>query len=109
MLEVTRADRELFVRKFPEELRGTAEQLPFAPIKAAFTGAFADAEGRIWLEGSRSVSDSVQRYNVVGRDGRLQFVALTARHRSRHCRLPYPRTCCRPGARGHPPATRANA
>jgi hypothetical protein len=76
VLEVTRADRELFVRKFPEELRGTAEQLPFAPIKAAFTGAFADAAGRIWLEGSRSVSDSVQRYNVVGRDGRLQFVAV---------------------------------
>lgn len=76
VLEVTRADRELFVRKFPEELRGTAEQLPFAPIKAAFTSAFADADGRIWLEGSRSVNDTIQRYNVVGRDGRLQFVAL---------------------------------
>jgi len=76
VLEVTRADRELFVRKFPEELRGTAEQLPYAPIKAAFTNAFADTQGRIWLEGSRSVSDSVQRYNVVGRDGRLQFAAL---------------------------------
>jgi hypothetical protein len=76
VLEVTRADRELFVRKFPEELRGTAEQLPFAPIKAAFTSAFADPRGRIWLEGSRAVSDSVQRYNVVDRDGRLQFVAL---------------------------------
>ncbi len=76
VLEVTRADRDLFVRKFPEELRGTAEQLPFAPIKAAFTSAFADAQGRIWLEGSRSVSDSAQRYNVVGRDGHLQFVAV---------------------------------
>lgn len=78
VLEVTREDRELFVRKFPEELRGTAEQLPFAPIKAAFTGAFADAEGRIWLESSRAVSDSTQRYNVVNRDGRLEFVALLA-------------------------------
>lgn len=76
VLEVTRADRELFVRKFPEELRGTAEQLPFSPIKAAFTSAFADASGRIWLEGSRAVSDSTQRYNVVDRDGRLKFVAL---------------------------------
>ena len=76
VLEVTREDRELFARKFPEELRGTAEQLPFAPIKAAFTSAFADVDGRIWLEGSRAVSDSFQRYNVVGRDGRLQFVAL---------------------------------
>jgi hypothetical protein len=76
VLEVTRADRELFVRKFPEELRGTAEQLPFAPIKAAFTSAFADTQGRIWLEGSRAVSDSSQRYNVVDRDGRLLFVAI---------------------------------
>ena len=75
VLEVTRADRELFVRKFPEELRGTAEQLPFAPIKAGFTSAFADPQGRIWLEGSRAVGDSVQRYNVVDRDGRLLFVA----------------------------------
>jgi hypothetical protein len=64
------------VRKFPEELRGTAEQLPFAPIKAAFTSAFADTQGRIWLEGSRAVSDSSQRYNVVDRDGRLLFVAI---------------------------------
>ena len=76
VLEVTREDRELFARKFPEELRGTAEQLPFAPIKAAFTSAFADTDGRIWLEGSRAVSDSFQRYNVVGRDGHLQFVAI---------------------------------
>lgn len=75
VLEVTRADRDLFVHKFPEELRSTAEQLPFAPIKAAFTNAFADADGRIWIEGSRAISDSTQRYHVVSRDGKLLFTA----------------------------------
>lgn len=76
VLEVTRADREQFVNKFPEELRRSAEQLPFAPIKAAFTAAFADASGRVWLERSRAVSDTVQSYHVVGRDGRLAFIAV---------------------------------
>ena len=109
VLEVTRADRELFVRKFPEELRGTAEQLPFAPIKAAFTSAFADTQGRIWLEGSRSVSDSVQRYNVVGRDGRLQFVALLPGTGRAHRRVTNPPACRRPDARGHSPAARTDA
>lgn len=76
VLEVTRADREQFVNKFPEELRSSAEQLPFAPIKAAFTNAFADADGRVWLERSRAVSDTIQSYHVVGRDGRLAFIAI---------------------------------
>jgi hypothetical protein len=76
VLEVTREDRERFVRNFPPELRGTAEQLPFAPIKAAFTAAFADAEGNVWLERSRAVSDTVQSYHVVGPDGTLRFIAV---------------------------------
>ena len=78
VLEVTRADREAFVQKFPEELRSTAEQLPYSAIKAAFTSAFADQQGRIWLEGSRALADTVQRYNVVDRDGRLVFVATVS-------------------------------
>jgi hypothetical protein len=76
VLEVTREDRERFVEKFPPELRGTAEQLPFAPIKAAFTAAFADAQGNVWLERSRAVSDSVQSYHVVGPDGALRYIAV---------------------------------
>ena len=50
VLEVTRYDRELFVRRFPPELRSTAEQLPFAPVKppfeAGFTGPAGDAGWR---------------------------------------------------------------
>jgi hypothetical protein len=76
VLEVTREDRERFVEKFPPELRGTAEQLPFAPIKAVFTSAFADAQGNVWLERSRAVSDTVQSYHVVGPDGTLRYIAV---------------------------------
>jgi hypothetical protein len=76
VLEVTREDRERFVKKFPEELRGTAEQLPFSPIKAAFTSAFGDAQGNVWLERSRAVTDTVQSYHVVGPDGALRYIAV---------------------------------
>lgn len=71
MLEVTRYDRELFVRRFPPELRATAEQLPFAPIKAPFEAALAGPDGHVWLQKSRAPADSVQHYHVVDRNGRL--------------------------------------
>lgn len=78
VLEVTREDRERFVQKFPPDLRGTAEQLPFSPIKAAFTAAFADAAGNVWLERSRAVTDTVQSYHVVGPDGALRYIAVVS-------------------------------
>lgn len=70
ILEVTRTDRELFVRSFPAELRTTVEQLPFAPVKPPFENAFAGPGQTVWLEKSQSVSDSVRAYHVVGRDGK---------------------------------------
>ncbi|MCU0257134.1 MAG: hypothetical protein MUF60_10340, partial [Vicinamibacterales bacterium] len=45
-------------------------------LKAAFTAAFADAQGNVWLERSRAVSDSVQSYHVVGPDGALRYIAV---------------------------------
>jgi hypothetical protein len=72
VLEVTRADRELFVRTFPPELRSTAEQLPYAAVKPPFESAFTGADGHVWLQKSRSVADSGWRYHVVDRQGRLR-------------------------------------
>ncbi|HEU4588421.1 MAG TPA: hypothetical protein VFS11_07220 [Gemmatimonadales bacterium] len=72
VLEVTRADRELFVRTFPPELRSTAEQLPYAAVKPPFESAFTGADGVVWLHKSRSVADSAGRYQVVDRAGRLR-------------------------------------
>lgn len=72
VLEVTRADRELFVRSFPPELRSTAEQLPYAAVKPPFESAFTGADSTVWLHKSRSVADSTGRYQVVDRQGRLR-------------------------------------
>jgi len=71
VLEVTRADREIFVRTFPPELRNTAEQLPFAPVKPPFQSGFTSADGLVWLEKSRTPFDSTGGWHVVDRQGRL--------------------------------------
>jgi hypothetical protein len=71
VLEVTRYDRELFLRRFPPELRRTAEQLPFAAIKPPFEAGLTAPKGEVWLEKSRAPADSSRRYQVVNREGRI--------------------------------------
>jgi len=71
VLEVTRYDRELFFQKFPPELRHTAEQLPFAPVKPPFENGFTAPDGAVWLEKSRAPADSTRQYHLVGREGHL--------------------------------------
>jgi hypothetical protein len=72
VLEVTRYDRELFFRRFPPELRSTAEQLPFAPVKPPFEAGLTSPAGEVWLEKSRAPVDSSRRYHVIDRLGRLR-------------------------------------
>jgi hypothetical protein len=71
VLEVTRYDRELFLRKFPPELRATAQDLPFAALKPPFESALAGPPDQVWLEKSRAPADSSRRYHVVNRQGKL--------------------------------------
>ena len=71
VLEVTQYDRELFYRKFPPELRATAEQLPFAAVKPPFEAGLTSPAGTVWLEKSRAPADSSRRYHEVDRSGRL--------------------------------------
>jgi len=71
VLEVTQYDRELFYRKFPPELRSTAEQLPFAAVKPPFEAGLVSPAGTVWLEKSRAPADSSRRYHEVDRAGRL--------------------------------------
>jgi hypothetical protein len=71
VLEVTRYDRELFLRKFPPELRRTAQDLPFAPLKPPFESGLTGTTGEVWLEKSRAPADSSRRYHVVDRQGQL--------------------------------------
>jgi hypothetical protein len=72
VLEVTRYDRELFLSKFPPELRRTAQDLPFAAIKPPFEAGITGARGDVWLEKSRAPADSSRRYHVVNRQGRWE-------------------------------------
>lgn len=76
IIEVASADREHFVLQFPEELRPTAERLPFAPLKPPFENAVATPGGQVWLEKSRPATDSVRSYQVTDRQGRLLHVAV---------------------------------
>jgi hypothetical protein len=71
VLEVTRYDRELFLRRFPPELRRTAQELPFAAIKPPFEAGLTGVSGEVWLEKSRAPADSARSYHVVDRRGRL--------------------------------------
>jgi sugar lactone lactonase YvrE len=71
VLEVTRADRDLFLQSFPTELRRTAERLPFAPIKPPFETGFTSADGLVWLQKTEAAFDSTGRYHVVNRRGEL--------------------------------------
>jgi hypothetical protein len=71
VLEVTRYDRELFLRRFPPELRRTAQELPFAAVKPPFEAGLTAPGGELWLEKSRAPADSSRRYHVVDRQGRL--------------------------------------
>jgi hypothetical protein len=68
---VSEPDRELFLRRFPQELRATAEQIPFAAIKPPFEAAFTTPAGQVWLVKSRAVGDSLRSNQVVGQDGHL--------------------------------------
>jgi hypothetical protein len=69
---ITISDREAYLRRFPPELRSAAEKIPFSPVKAPFDAAFTGGGGEVWLEKSRVIPDTVRRYQIVGRDGRLQ-------------------------------------
>ena len=71
VLEVTQYDREVFYRKFPPELRATAERLPFAAVKPPFEAGLTSPAGTVWLEKSRAPVDSSRRYHEVDRAGTL--------------------------------------
>lgn len=68
---ITPADREDFLRHFPPALRSAADKVPVSPVKPPFEHAFTAGDQTVWLEKSRVIPDTVRRYQVIGRDGRL--------------------------------------
>ena len=78
VLQVTQADRDLFVESFAPELRQTAQRLPFAELKPPFERAFAGPDEAIWLEKSKAVGDSTRLYHVLASDGSLARIVRVA-------------------------------
>lgn len=76
VIEVTATDRDHFISQFPEELRSTAEGLPFAPLKPPFENAITAPDGEVWLEKSRPVVDSTRSYHLIDRQGALRRVLV---------------------------------
>lgn len=72
VLQVTDADRAAFVAQFPEELRSTAEQLPFAIVKPPFEGALGGPDGAVWLEKSMAATDSTRELQRIGAAGTVE-------------------------------------
>jgi hypothetical protein len=69
VLEVTLQDRQYFLQTFPEDQRSLAEGIPFAIVKPPFDRAFAATDGGVWLEQSRSLTDSTRSYRYLRGDG----------------------------------------
>ncbi len=77
VLEVKRPDREQYIQSFPDDLRGMAEKLPFAPLRPPFERGFPGADGFVWLRKSKMAADSIRRYHVVDTVGALTRVFAT--------------------------------
>jgi hypothetical protein len=77
VLEVTRNDRLQHINSFPEDLRGMAEKLPYAPYRPNFERAFGVAGGSVWIRKAKAAADSVRRYQVVDTTRTLQRVFTT--------------------------------
>lgn len=69
VLTVTEGDRQMFLREFPEELRSTVTEIPFAIIKPPFTAVVPDPEGELWFRKTRAYQDTTRLVQEVGRDG----------------------------------------
>jgi len=74
--EVTPADRELYLRSYPPDLRPKETDLAWAIIFPPFTGAFTTPDSLIWLEKSKPAADTLRRIQVLDRSGQLQRVLV---------------------------------
>ena len=72
-------DRELYVRRFPEDQRDNARALPNAPVKPPFEHVYPTPDGRMWLSKSDTALAPVRHLHVVDNTGVLFNVAVPSR------------------------------
>lgn len=79
VLTMSEMDRELFVRRFPEDQQETARELPNAPVKPPFEHVFVAANNRMWLAKSDTALAPVRHLQVVDKDGVLFNIYVPSR------------------------------
>ena len=73
ILTIQEMDRQIFIRRFPEDQRDIARRLPFTAIKPPFEAVFQTPDRRIWLFKSAVALDSVRTFQVADTAG-VRFV-----------------------------------
>lgn len=79
VLTVSDMDREIYVRRFPEDQRQAARELPNAPVKPPFEHAYAAPDGRLWLAKSDTALAPARHFQVVDQTGVLFNVEVPSR------------------------------
>jgi hypothetical protein len=79
VLTVSEMDREIYVRRFPEDQRQTARELPNTATKPPFEHVFSTPDGRMWLAKSDTALAPVRHFQVVDQTGVLFSVAVPSR------------------------------
>lgn len=76
IIPVAEMDRQLYLRRFPEEQRPDQSMLRFALVKPPFERAYDDPTGRVWLFKSAPALDSVRAFQIADSTGWVQSVTL---------------------------------
>lgn len=69
ILPITEMDRQIALRRYPEDNRPNQSMVSFALIKPPFEQAFGTADGVVWLYTSAPALDSVRTFKVVDTTG----------------------------------------
>ena len=79
VLTVQDMDRQIFVRRFPEDYRASALQVPFAVIKPPFAAVLPAGPGMWLLEKNGLALDSTRTFQVVDKRGVVRRVTVPSR------------------------------
>lgn len=76
IISVTEMDRQIYIRRYPEDQRAALVQTRYAPVKPPFERAFSDSRGRVWLFKSAVANDTIRSFQVTDTTGWLFSVTV---------------------------------
>lgn len=73
ILVIQEMDRQIFIRRFPEDQREAARRLPFTALKPPFEAVFQTPDRMLWIFKSAAALDSIRTFQVADTAG-VHFV-----------------------------------